>query len=305
MSETIVRSRPKASVAIALLWMCGALMAFTLMAIAGRQAARSIDSYQMMIWRGYFSLVTVILMLLVTGRGLLPLRTHVLHLHAFRNTVHFAAQFAWIHALTLIPLAELFALELTTPLWIAVLAPLVLAERLTAGRLAAAIIGFAGTLVVVLMPEAARASGLAINIGTALALAAAIGYAISLMTTKHLTRSEDVFTILLYMALIQSAFSAALAQYAFVIPETNVLGWLFLLGSSGIAAHFCIAQAFARADAIIVAPMDFLRLPLIAFVGAQLYGEALDPWVMIGGTVVIAANALNLWSERRRSPTVA
>jgi drug/metabolite transporter (DMT)-like permease len=299
MSQGAILQRPRTDVVMALGWMCIALVAFTVLAIAGREAGKSVNSTQMMIWRGFYSLAIMLAVFAVSGRGLAILRTNVLHLHAFRNSVHFCAQFAWIHALTLIPLAELFALEFTAPLWIAILAPLVLAERLTAWRLAAAALGFAGTLVVVLMPEAARTNGFTINSGTALALASSIGFAFSLMTTKRLTRTEGVFTILLYMTLMQAVFSAALALWEFVIPTPAVLSWLFLLAACGLVAHYSIAQAFARADAIIVAPMDFLRLPLIALVGAVLYSETIDPWVLIGGIVVIAANAINMWGERR------
>lgn len=302
MSTTTILQRPRASVMMALAWMGLALLAFTLVAIAGREASKSITSTQMMIWRGFFSLAILVVVGLATGHGMATLRTRLLPLHGFRNSVHFCAQFAWIHALTLIPLAELFALEFTAPLWIAVLAPLLLAERLTVWRLMAALLGFGGTLAVVLMPEAARLNGHALNTGTALALLSALGFALSLMTTKRLTRTDSVMTILLYMALMQAIFAGILAMWFFVLPAPTVLGWLFVLAASGLAAHYGIAQAFARADAIVVAPMDFLRLPLIVAVGALLYGEVIDSWVLAGGLVVIAANALNLWGERRAKP---
>jgi drug/metabolite transporter (DMT)-like permease len=305
MSQTAVLQRPQPNPLVALAWMSLALAAFTIVAIAGREAAKSISTPQMMMWRGFFSLALILLVGLATGRLIGALRTRVLHLHAFRNTIHFGAQFAWLHALTLIPLAELFALEFTTPLWIAILAPLLISERLTSWRLGAAIVGFVGTLIVVLMPESARVSGFTISPGTALALLSAVGFAFSMMTTKRLTQTENVFTILLYMAIMQAGFSSLLALQSFVVPSPEVLGWLLLLAACGLAAHYGIAQAFARADAIVVAPMDFLRLPLIALVGAQLYGEILDPWVVAGGIVVIAANAINIWGERRSASRVA
>jgi drug/metabolite transporter (DMT)-like permease len=302
MSTVTVSVARRPSAGIALAWMCGALAAFTLVAIAGREAGRVVSTPQMMMWRGLLSLAIMLVALALSGRGGSVLRTRAAPLHLFRNTVHFGAQFAWLYALASIPLAELFALEFTAPLWIAVLAPLVLAERLTAWRLAAAVLGFAGTLVVVFMPATATAAPFTLNAGTAFALLSAIGFAVSLMSTKRLTRSESVPTILAWMALIQSVYSAFLIPAYWVLPDAATLGWLAVLAACGLAAHYSIAQAFARADAIIVAPMDFLRLPLIAFVGAQLYGETLDRWVLIGGLIVIAANAINMWGERRSQP---
>ena len=79
-------------------------------------------------------------------------------------------------------------------------------------------------------------------------------------------------------------------------PQT----WVGLLGVAvcGLTAHYSLAKAFASADAIIVAPMDLLRLPLIALAGVLLYAEPLDPWVLAGGAVVVLGNTVNLWGER-------
>jgi len=75
--------------------------------------------------------------------------------------------------------------------------------------------------------------------------------------------------------------------------------WITMIALAGLSAHYSLVRAFSLADAILVAPMDFLRLPLIAVVGALIYAEPLDPIVLIGGAVVIAGNVLNLWGERR------
>jgi drug/metabolite transporter (DMT)-like permease len=60
-----------------------------------------------------------------------------------------------------------------------------------------------------------------------------------------------------------------------------------------------MARSYALADAMVVAPVDFFRLPLIALVGLLAYGEHLDPWTLAGGGIIVIANLINMWSERR------
>ena len=295
MSTTAAAERKQAPLA-AFAWMGGALISFTCVAITGREASRVLDTWQLMAWRGTFSLVLVCLAALVVGRTRDSLATRQLGLHAVRSFIHFGAQFSWLYALPLIPLAQLFALEFTSPLWVALLAPLILGERLTLWRVIAAVIGFAGALIVV-RPSAA----MTIGTGEAFALVAAVGFAISMIGTKKLTRQDDSFKILFYMILVQAEMAlAVIAWRGLVVPPLPTIMWTLGIAIAGLTAHFSLAQAFQRADAIVVAPMDFLRLPLVALVGVLLYNETLNPWVLAGGAVVVVANLLNLWGERRR-----
>jgi drug/metabolite transporter (DMT)-like permease len=293
-TATAAAARKHAPIA-AFAWMGGALISFTCVAIAGREASRALDTWQLMAWRGTFSVVLVALAAVLLGRTRESLATRQLGLHGVRSFIHFGAQFSWLHALPLIPLAQLFALEFTSPLWVALLAPFVLGERLTALRILAAIIGFAGALIVV-RPSAA----MSIGVGEAFALVSAVGFAISMICTKKLTRQDDSFKILFYMIMVQAVMAlCVIAWRGLVVPPLPVIGWTLAIAVAGLSAHFSLAQAFQRADAIVVAPMDFLRLPLVAVVGAVVYNEGLNQWVLAGGAVVVAANLLNMWAERR------
>jgi len=276
----------------AVAWMGLALLGFSLFAIAGREAGRELPTLQIMLWRGPISLVMLLVIALVTGAR--P-KTERISVHAARSLLHFAAQFSWLTALALIPLAELFALEFTAPLWVAVLAPLVLKERLTASRMAAAALGFAGVLVVI-QPGSGT-----ISAGTVLGLLSALGFATAMLATKTLMRTDSAFTILVYMMVIQSVLSTILGLPGFVMPTATTLLWLVAIAVAGLVSHFSLAQAFSRADAILVAPMDFLRLPLIAAVGAFFYGEALDPIIMLGAVIIVTANLVNIRGERRKT----
>lgn len=278
---------------LAAFWMAGTLAMISLLAVAGRETMRTLPTMDMIFYRSWMSLPIVVLIVLVTGQKLSVLGTRRLGMHAWRNAAHLAGQFTWFWAITQIPLAEVFALEFTTPLWVALFAPLILRERMTLPRLAAVMLGFLGALIVI------RPTGLAIGLGTASAMACAVAYAFSYIAIKQLTRTESPITILFWLSLFQGLYTTVLTFGQLTWPAPTTWGWLAVVSLSGLAAHYCIARAFALADAMIVTPMDYLRVPLIAVVGWLVYAEALDPFVLLGGAVIAAANIVNLLAERR------
>lgn len=289
--------RPAGSSLRAFAWMLGALVSFSLVAIVGRAAAKTATILDLMFWRGAFGVVVIGAIVMATD-GLGSCRTQRLGLHTVRNVIHFGAQFSWLQALSMIPLAQLFALEFTSPLWVAVLAPALIGERLTPTRALAAAVGFAGILIVTHLAIDR------IDAGSALALASAIGIALSFIATKRLTATDSVFAILLYMSAMQTAISGVAGLiFGLTWPLHDAWYWLLAFAALGLTAHLSVAKAFANADAIIVAPMDLLRLPLIALIGVLVYAEPLDPYVLVGGAVVVIGNLINLWYER--PPAVA
>ena len=144
---------------------------------------------------------------------------------------------------------------------------------------------------------------MAISMGTASALACAVAYAFSYIAIKQLTRTEKAITILFWLSLFQGLYATALTFGNLSWPAPTTWGWLLVVSLSGLAAHYCIARAFALADATIVTPMDYLRVPLIAFVGWAVYAEVLDPFVLVGGAVIAAATVINRSAERRAPVT--
>lgn len=285
----------------AVVWMVGALVSFTVMAIAGRAAARGVDALQIAVWRTFIGFTILFVIVRAQGIAFGSLASQRPGLQVIRNLIHFTAQFCWLYALTRMTLAELTALEFTAPLWVALLAPFLLGERLTALRLGAAVLGFIGVLIVV------RPGAIPLSEGAPFGMAAAIGFALSMITTKRLLASDNPVTILFWMQGLQVliglaiVFGGALVGYGqgLVIPDLVTFGWLAAVGVLGLTAHYSLNKAFSYADAIIVAPMDFLRLPLIAAVGVAVYAEPIDLWVLGGGIIVIVANLLNIRGERR------
>lgn len=280
----------------AALWMSGAIVAFTLMAVAGREAGLTLDTFEIMLWRSLIGLVLVAGYGLATGR-LAAVRTARPGLHLVRNLCHFTGQNLWFAALTLIPLAQVFALEFTTPVWVALLAALVLGERLTGRRLAVVALGFAGILVIT------RPGFEAVGLGQVLAAASAVFFAGSIVTTKLLGRGDGTWTIMFWMTVMQSAMGLAAAGFDgdIALPSAAALPWVVLIGLTGLGAHLCITSALRHAPAGVVSPMDFLRLPVIAAVGILVYDEALEGAVIAGAALVLAGNLLNLAPTGRKA----
>jgi drug/metabolite transporter (DMT)-like permease len=284
------------NVVAALAWMAVALASFVAIAISGRAAGQGVDTMHLMFYRSIVALILVTGMIAVSPAGLRQIATRRLALLATRNVIHFIAQFSWFYALMIIPLAQLFAVEFTAPLWVAVLAPVLLKERLTATRLLAAAIGFLGIIVIV------RPGAVPVSAGTLLALVAALGFAGSMIATKRLVVTETILGFLFHMSWMQMVMAGIAILPDPHLPTLETFKWIGAVALFGVSAHFSLARAFTHSDAIIVAPMDFLRLPLIMGVGFLLYAEPVEVWVLAGAAIVIAANVINLVGERKRRP---
>lgn len=289
----IPEARPQ--VLKAALWMLGTITAFSSMAVAGRELSDTHDTFEMMMYRSFVGLIVVVAVVTLTRRWA-EVTTRSMPLQIARNAAHFTGQNLWFFAVTLIPLAQVFALEFTFPLWVLVLSPLILGERLTPVRAFAAILGFIGILIV------ARPSPETINPGVIAAAASAIFFALSIMFTRRLTRTETVACILFWLTFLQAIMGviAVFWDGAVTLPTARTLPWLVLIGLAGLAAHFCMTNALAIAPATVVMPIDFIRLPAIAVIGFLVYGEALDVWILVGALVIFAGNYLNIWTETRR-----
>jgi len=279
----------------AALWMLGAIASFSAMAVAGREVSQWLDTFEIMTYRSLVGIVVLWVILTLTGQWRQVTRRSI-STHVVRNAAHFTGQNLWFYAMTSIPLAQVFALEFTSPIWVVLLSPLILGEPLTRLRLMSVSAGFVGILIV------ARPSPDTISPGLIAAASSAVFFALSVMYTRLLTRTETVLCIMFWLTLMQAAFGIIFSAWDgdMVAPTAQTLPWLVLIGLAGLLAHYCLTSALAIAPATVVVPIDFVRLPTIAIVGMLLYGEALDAWVFVGATVIFAANYANIWYANRR-----
>ncbi len=170
-------------------WMMGSVVSFSLIAIAARNVETVHDSFEVLTLRSAVGFCLVVIVGLMTGR-LHEVSAQRLSGHALRNIVHFAGQNLWFIAITLLPLAQVFAIEFTSPLWVILLSPIFLGERLTGLRLGAAALGFAGILIV------AHPGAQSLNLGVLAAAGAAVAFAAVSIMTKRRTRGVSVIGIL-------------------------------------------------------------------------------------------------------------
>jgi len=273
--------------------MCGTLASFSGMAIAARELSADMSTFEILFFRSLVGLL-LLLPLVARNRGA-GARTRRPTLQVARNCIHFAAQYGWVAAVAVLPLAEAFALEFTMPIWATLLAVFVLGERMTTPRYVAVIGGFVGVLVIL------RPGFAAFNPAVLYMLAAALGFASSVIMTKVLIRQDSPLVIVFYMAVVQLPLGLIPALFDWTPPTLAHLPWLLVVGVAGLTAHFTLARALKLADATIVLPIDFLRLPLIALIGAALYDEKLVIWVIIGAAIIFGANYLMVWRESRRA----
>jgi len=287
-------AQPEVNVLRAALWMTGAITSFSLMAVAGREVSVDLDTFELMMYRALIGAVVVTGIGMATGR-LPQVRTRRLGLHAVRNLCHFTGQNLWFYGIAMIPLAQLFTFEFTTPLWVALLAPLVLGERLNRARLIAIGLGFAGILVV------ARPGLTPFGPGHLAAALSAVGFAGSVLATKRLSATDAVWTILFWMTWMQALFGLICAGIDgdIALPQPESVKWVVIVGLCGLSAHLSVTSALRWAPASVVSPMDFVRLPIIAIVGMFVYDEALEPAVFAGAALILAGNLLNIRAGRR------
>lgn len=284
-------------IARVVLWMVGALLSFSVMAVSIRELSRAgLSIFEILAIRSGVALF-VLLALLALRKDL---RVHALPrrmgLNLFRNTVHYASQYSWALSLTMLPLATVFALEFTMPAWTAILAVWFLHERMTPSRLGVVILGLIGVLVI-LRPGIASFNPAAI-----LVLLAAFGYAITMITTKQLTKTETTFGIVFWMAVIQLPLSLIGSDpTVFLRFEPRHILPAIGVGMAGLTSHYCLSNAFRSGDATLVVPLDFMRIPLIAVVGWAFYGERLDVFVLLGAMIIVSGVLWNLRSEVARA----
>jgi drug/metabolite transporter (DMT)-like permease len=280
------------SVVTAAFWMLGALLSFMAMAVAGRELSAQLNTFQILFFRSLIGLSVVSLLLTMSGWG--QIRTRVPGLQIVRNLAHFGGQFGWFYGLVFIPLAEVFAIEFTGPIWTAFWAALLLGERLTRPRLITILLGMVG-LVIILRPGLQGVHPAAFAV-----LAGAVGFALAHTLTRRLAQNDTPLCILFYMTLIQLPLGLIPSLTNWVTPAVALWPWLLLVGFGALTAHYCVTRALLLADVTVVMPMDFLRLPLIAIVGTLFYQEAFDPLVLLGAGVMLLGNWINLSAESRR-----
>jgi drug/metabolite transporter (DMT)-like permease len=276
----------------AVLWMSGAVLSFALMAIAVRELLRHMGILEILFWRTGVALA--IAGAIALRHGAATIRTRRLRLHAVRALVHLGGQFCWMYAIAALALATVFAIEFTMPVWTALLAFAFLGERLTPNRIVMLVLGLAG-IAIILRPGVGPFHPAALVM-----LFGALLYAGNMIFTKSLSATDSAIAVTFWMSVVQAPLTLAAAVPQWVAPHGVDLPWIAGIGAGSFAAHYSMTRAMKQADATVVVPIDFSRLPLIAVVGALFYNEPFDPMVLVGAAVIFAGTYYSLSRETRR-----
>ena len=277
----------------AILWMCGTLISFATMAVAVRELTDTINSFEIVFLRT--SVALTIILIIISFRGWRNISTKDLRFHIFRNTVHYIGNLTWIIGVSLIPLAQVFALEFSIPIWVALFAVLFLKEKLTIGKVIAISFGFIGVLVIL------RPGLMAIDQGSLAVLCAALCFATANVITKSLSKTDNPLTILFLMFVMQLPISAIGAYFFWTVPVWDDCPWIFLVGIMSLTAHYCMTRAITLVDVTVIIPIDFMRMPIIAIIGFYLYNEPFSVWIFLGAALIFSGNYYNINHERKKT----
>ncbi|MBT4109516.1 MAG: DMT family transporter [Pelagibacterales bacterium] len=262
-------------------WMLGFIINISIMAISIRELSLKYTSFEIQNFRNIFSIIIIILIFMVTKNT--NLNTFQLKNNFIRNIFHFIGQSAWTWGLTVLPLAVVFSLEFTMPIWAVIIAIVLLKEKITLNKICFLIIGLMGTWII-FMPDTKY-----IGFYNIIVLCSAITYAIAHNFTKKLTTTDSILSILFFMSIIQLPFSLVGSliignlQYNIMMEIPLII----LLTVTSLLAHYSLSSALKYSDASIVLPIDYIRLPLIVFIGWYYYDEKISTNVVIGSILII------------------
>jgi drug/metabolite transporter (DMT)-like permease len=279
-------------------WMAGALLSFIGAALAIRTLAGRLDVFEINLVRTGGALV-ILLALLPAIPGLSSqLRPNRVLLHVPRNLVHALGGLFWTLAVAILPLATVFSLEFTAPAWAALLAYPILGERIRKQSVFGILACLVGVLVIL------RPAPGSLNVFAILPIVAACCFGLNVLLTRKLTRTETTFAILFWMMVIQVVLNAIGAtlyragDFSAIFADSRLALACLLLVISGLMSQFCLAKALQIGEAMLVMPLDFLRVPLIAGIGYWIYGEPLDMWVLAGFAVIALGITVGLMPAR-------
>lgn len=214
-------------------------------------------------------------------------------LFAARGAAHTCAVMLWFYAMTRIPLAEVTALNYLSPVYVTIGAALFLGERLPPRRLAAVCLALVGA-VAILRPGLREIDpGHVAMLGTALFFSA--GY----LLAKRLSGETSAAVIVAMLSITVTIGLAPFAAAVWVTPAWSDVGWLFAVACFATAGHYCMTLAFAAAPVTVTQPVTFLQLVWAVALGAVVFGEPVDGWVVLGGSIIIGAVSFITWREAR------
>ncbi len=275
------------------------LMAFAVSCVAVdtmiiRVVSTEIHPFEIAFFRNLFSVVAVLPFLVRNGLG--GLKTPRLPLHIGRAALKLLALVCFFFAISQSPMAMVTAIAFSSPLFIALGSMALLGEPWRKVRLAGLAIGFAGVLIVI------RPGFAPIDASIGFAMLSALGLGGVGLLMKYVSVREAPHSVVALNVLLTIPIAALLMVPVWTMPSPMMFGLMIVQGLIGGVSQLCVSRAMSMADASIISPIEFLRLPLVVVLAWLLFREPTDVWTIAGGTVIFAATLATVLNERRRRP---
>ena len=251
---------------------------FSLTHSSVRLLSDTMSAFEIVFWR--MSLSLGIITPWYAWKGLHHLKTRRLLMHSLRSVVNFGGMILWFYAIAVVPLGKAVAIHFVLPIFVLALAAFILREKIGIRRITAAFIGFGGMLIIL------RPGQLAIGWPELMILVSALCYAATVIFLKYMVKTETPLALTFYTNLFILMFTIPFTLYLWVPPTIEDILPIIIVGLTGTFAPFMYTSALRMADASIIAPIDFLRLPITAGFGFALFGEVPEIWVWLGGGII-------------------
>ena len=288
--------RPAARPVLGVAWMILTGLCFVAVTASVKMVGTEVPAPQSAFLRYVLGLVFLVPMWPAMRAATLDRRTWALF--GLRGVCHAVAVILWFFAMTRIPIADVTALNYLNPIYVMLLAVVLLKERLGPWRIAAVAVAFLGTLVIV------RPGFREIDIGHVAMLFTAVAMAASYFLAKFLTGRAKPQVVVFMLSVIVPVVLAPYAALVWVPIGWSELGWLTLTAAFATAGHYTMTLAFSAAPLTVTQPVTFLQLVWATLLGVVVFGEPADGFVMLGGAMIIVAITTVTWREGRRKRPV-
>ena len=254
-----------------------------LMSACVRVASQEIPQSEIVFFRSFIALL-LLLPLVIKRR--LSFRTQKLGTHLVRSIFGFATMYLYFYALAQLQLADAMVLVYTYPLFVSLLAFMILGEQLNRNRKVSIIIGFLGVCCL-FHPSSAIAS-----VAGLIGLLAGLSAGVAQISIKKLSITESGLLIVVLFSIFSSIFSFVPMLFEFVMPDTRTWLILIAIGGLGNLTQLSLTRAYQLAPASQVAPIGYASLVFAGLLGFLFWSERPDLWMLVGTVFVVIAGIL-------------
>lgn len=256
-----------------------------------RHLSADFHTLQIVFFRSSLGIVFMLPWLVRAGPG--ALRTKRYGLYGVRTVLNYFGMVCLMYGIANLKLQDVTALMFTVPLFTVLFVAMLLGEKVGLHRWIALVIGFFGALVII------RPGIIEISVAALAVMATSASYSFVNTATKSLARTEDPSAIVFIVFVLMSVIGIGPALTVWAVPATAQWPWIIALGVFSSLATICVTQSFAAADASIIMPFNFLKLPFATAIGLVLFAEALDLWTSVGAVIIFSSTYYMMRREAR------